>query len=78
MQKLTCMFLCDIYMISEKEVIMLKYVAVVILFIIVIFMFVSSNDEQSAFEDQMRRSPSTWTQREIDRYEGFMDWMAKN
>lgn len=57
---------------------MLKYVAVVILFIIVIFMFVSSNDEQSAFEDQMRRSPSTWTQREIDRYEGFMDWMAKN
>lgn len=31
--------------------------------------------ESDLFESQMRRNPSTWSQSEIDRYNGFMDWL---
>lgn len=35
-------------------------------------------DEKSAFNNQMHKDPSKWSDEEKSRYNGFIDWLDKN
>ena len=58
----------------------MKYLLIVILALFLIggLMNACGPSETDLFEDQMRRDPSTWSQSDIDRYNGFMDWLEDN
>ena len=55
----------------------MKYVVgfILVLVMLATLMNACSPSESDRFRDQMKKDPSTWSQTEVDRFNGFMDWL---
>ena len=58
----------------------MKYIMYCFATIIAIAMLMSAcgPSESDLFEQQMKKDPSTWSRTEINRFNGFMDWLEEN